>query len=79
MDIDINLCRIKINKQNIHRETITRYHSLESIHHRVVQVRAFNKTIVNKKILLTSCLLSGFRLSNKPIDIQVIGFFFYGY
>ena len=45
----------------------------------MVQVRTFNETVIDKEILVTSCLLCRFRFSNKTIDVHVIGIFFYRY
>ena len=45
----------------------------KGIHHRMVQVCAFYKSVVHKKVLIASCLLRGLRFTYKTVDIHVIG------
>ena len=75
--IHIHLLRVKVNKKHIHRETVFGNHFLVGIHHCMIQIGAFNKAVVDEKILITSGFLSRFRLTHKTINVHVISFFFY--
>ena len=72
VNINIQLRRIQINEQAIHRKTILCNHFIKSIHHRMVQVGTFNKPVVHKKVLIATGLFSCFGFAHKTINVHVI-------
>ena len=45
----------------------------------MVEISAFDKTVVDKEVLVAAGFLRRFRLSDKPIDIHVIGLLLHRY
>src|SRR5688572_29726986 len=75
MNVHINLGWIKINEEDIHRETVGTNHFLVGSHHRMIQVGTSDKPVVDEEVLITAGLLSSFWFADKPGDVQVISFF----
>ena len=77
MYVDIEVLRVKIDEQCIHGETVFGDQFLKCIHDGMIEVSAFYETVVHKKILVSPCFFSSFRLAYKTINIQVICLLFY--
>ena len=78
MNVDVDLLRIKIDKEYIEWKMIGGQHSLKSTHYRMVQIPAFDKAVIDKKVLLSSCFARCVGFAYKAANIQIIGFFFNG-
>src|SRR5580704_12900112 len=70
--IDVQLRWIKIDKQYIQRIIFGWNHFLVSAHYSMVKVGAFDKAIIYKEILVTSCFLCCFWFTYKAVNVQVI-------
>ena len=79
MHININLRRVKVNEQHVHREAVGRDHCLVGAHYSMIQVGAPDKPVVHKKILVAAGFLSCFRFSGKAVYVEVIRFFLNGH
>src|SRR5690606_41479042 len=77
MDVDVDFGRVYLDKQNIQRISICGKNILVGIHHRMVEVRIFDKTLIDKEKLFATGLLCKFRLTDKSTDRNNGGVFLY--
>ena len=55
------------------------YKPFKCLGHRVMQVRAFYKPVIDEKVLVTSCFGGNIRLADEPVDMNVLHLFLHRY